>query len=296
MFGIKLHKTLILYFATISLVIFAFPASARMSSTNYEVVSDVIGASEGRSTSDNYDLLSNMGEDGVGRFNSENWGINAGFLQAINSQISITVDPDTVTFDGLISERTASTAVAVNTDAIAGYTLYAFNGGVGYTNTLRHTDGVTYISDLTDWDPTANLGNGNAAVWSGDGFGFTVFANDNSEKNTTWWGAGTSEGDALNQYAGLPATTVTTPVHYWDFEEGTGTTTNDRIGSNNGTLTNMETGDWVDSPHGNQDHQYGLQLDGVDEYIGAGTISSTANGSHMAWIKITGGYAGQQYV
>lgn len=70
--------------------------------------------------------------------------------------------------------------------------------------TLDQTgDATVNITDKTAWDPTANAGDGNAAVYSGTGLGFGVYASS-ATKNTTWWGTGTACHDALNQYAGFP--------------------------------------------------------------------------------------------
>ncbi len=186
------------------------PALARMSSTNYQITSDVIGAAEGKSTSLNYELLTNMGEEGVGIHDSANWTLKSGFLQTINSTITISLDSTTKDLGTIapLSTDTATTTIGVITDAIGGYSLSALYSSAGFSETLRNTDTTTYIPDKTDWDPTANGGNGNAETWSGEGFGFTVYANDNGEKNTTWWGTGTTVTDMNNKYAGFSSSST----------------------------------------------------------------------------------------
>ncbi len=61
-------------------------------------------------------------------------------------------------------------------------------------------------------------------------------------------------------------------VAYWDFEEGTGTTLFDVSGNGvNGTIRNMETGDWVE---GHAPGTMALAFDGVDEFIETGATAS----------------------
>ena len=234
------------------LVVFSVsPVIARMSSTNYEITSDVIGSAEGAATSTNYDLLVNMGEGGIGTFNSANWTMKAGFLQTVNSTISISLDSNSVSFGNLApgGTQTATSEIGVTTDAIGGYTLTAYRSSGGYTQTMRHTNTTTYMSDKTDWDPTAGGGNGNAALWSGDGLGFSVYANDSAEKNTTWWGTGTTESDANNKYAGFPSSSQTI-VTTTDYKSGERTTsvgykltipTNQLSGTYSGDVTYIAT-------------------------------------------------------
>jgi archaellum component FlaG (FlaF/FlaG flagellin family) len=208
----KSFKILSSFILALSSFTFSFSTVfARMSSDNYQIISDVVGSSEGASGSSNYNLLVNMGEEGIGVHNSDNWTLKSGFLQTINSTITISVDQNTINLGSLTpgSSITETTTVGVITDAVGGYTLSANFSSSGHTETLRHTNGTTYISDLTDWDPTSNSGNGNASSWSGSGFGFCVYANNNSEKNTTWWGTGTTESDSNNLYAGFPASMAT---------------------------------------------------------------------------------------
>ncbi|MEI8096875.1 MAG: hypothetical protein WCG73_02075, partial [Candidatus Moraniibacteriota bacterium] len=53
----------------------------------------------------------------------------------------------------------------------------------------------------------ASAGAGNAALWSGTGLGFRVYAST-ATKNDTWWGAGTScdvTNVATDKFAGFPS-------------------------------------------------------------------------------------------
>ena len=78
--------------------------------------------------------------------------------------------------------------------------------------------------------------------------------------------------------AQIPTTGLT---GYWDFEEGSGSTLNDQVGSKDGTLNNMEAGDWVAGVIGT-----GLQFDGVDEYVDLGTHPTEETVySISAWFK-----------
>ncbi|MCR4330073.1 MAG: DUF2341 domain-containing protein [Candidatus Roizmanbacteria bacterium] len=79
------------------------------------------------------------------------------------------------------------------------------------------------------------------------------------------------------------------PVAYYNFDEGTGTTTTyDRSGNgNNGTMNgSMTTSDWVQGKYGKA-----LDFDGTDDYVsGASNLGITGNAQFTmcAWIKWTG--------
>jgi len=78
-----------------------------------------------------------------------------------------------------------------------------------------------------------------------------------------------------------------TPVAQWQLNEGTGTTANDSIGSNHGTLTNGPTwtGDvpqWFRQPIVSAQ---ALSLDGVDDYVSLAGIVVGTTFSYSAWIK-----------
>lgn len=96
---------------------------------------------------------------------------------------------------------TGTTVCTATTNANGGYTLAVKRDDTD-TTMDKTADATVNITDKTVWTP----GTPNAVVWTGDGLGFTVFAST-ATKNNTWWGAGTTVTDALNQYAGFPPTT-----------------------------------------------------------------------------------------
>ncbi|MEA3357775.1 MAG: hypothetical protein U9Q67_05070 [Patescibacteria group bacterium] len=202
-------KTSLTILVILAVVLSLFTVSSKVyasvsSSENYILQEDVFGIAGGESSSANYIVLSNMGEDIIGQCGSANWTMDSGFIKPARIEISVNVDPVDLGPVVYPSSDTATTLATIYSDTI-GYTLNAYFSSGGFTDTMRHTDTVTYMEEKTDWDGDANGGNGNAAVWSGTGFGFTVFANDKSDKDTTWWGTGTTEGDANNKYAGFPS-------------------------------------------------------------------------------------------
>lgn len=178
------------------------------SSENYILQEDVIDVAGGSSSSETYSLLTNMGEDVIGQSSSANWALDSGFIKP--SYIEIIVDSNEVTLGpvGYPDYDTETTQVTVYCTEVA-YTLSTYFLFPDYTDTLLHVDRSTYMEEKTDWDPTAGGGNGNAAVWSGSGFGFTLYSNSQGDKDTTWWGTGTTETDANNKYAGFPSTAQT---------------------------------------------------------------------------------------
>ena len=72
-------------------------------------------------------------------------------------------------------------------------------------------------------------------------------------------------------------------VGYWRFEEGSGDVTGDSSGNgNDGTLHNMEDGDWVEGVHGR-----GLNFDGGNEYVDCGGNYLFSSFSVEMWCKIS---------
>ncbi len=69
-------------------------------------------------------------------------------------------------------------------------------------------------------------------------------------------------------------------VAYWNFEEGSGTTAQDKSGNGNtGILTNGPT--WVDGKVG----EHSIEFDGYDDYVDAGDILIPTSQSIIVWIK-----------
>lgn len=119
--------------------------------------------------------------------------------------ISINVDSPTIIFGPLLPGTviTDTTVTTVTTNYPNGYTLGAHDSVTGANSALRHTDTTTRIADYvgTIAAPT---------VWptpGETGLGICVYIA--TGKNTTQWGGGTTEGDALNKYAGAPQTVTT---------------------------------------------------------------------------------------
>ncbi|MBW2421026.1 MAG: hypothetical protein JRH19_20970, partial [Deltaproteobacteria bacterium] len=73
---------------------------------------------------------------------------------------------------------------------------------------------------------------------------------------------------------------------HWQLDETSGTTADDVLGSNDGTLVNMDPGtDWVDGKLGG-----GLDFDGDDDYVDIGSDSGiddifAGGGTVSAWIN-----------
>lgn len=145
------------------------------------------------------------------------------------------------------TEVTGSSTCTVTTNAAGGYELAVKRDDSDTTLDLT-TDAAVNITDKTAWDPTASTGDGNAASYIGTGLAFSVYGSSAS-KNTTWWGTGTTCGDASNLFAGFP-------VDYANIMEHTSyssssTTTNicytldvpstQQSGTYNGTITYQAT-------------------------------------------------------
>jgi hypothetical protein len=99
------------------------------------------------------------------------------------------------------------------------------------------------------------------------------------------------------QKTAAPLGDETNAVAYYDFNEGTGTTINDRSGTGNtGTLTIGATGSqttttqaWTNGASGRSSGA--MSFDGTDDYVTCGTGSSlnlTSSGTIEVWFKITG--------
>lgn len=145
-----------------------------------------------------------------------------------------------------------TTTCTVTTNDEDGYNL-SVEDDRGSDNALFHetqngtADGQ--IADKTPWDPTANTGDGNAVAWSGQGLGFGVLSST-ADKDTTWWGTGTTCADANQRYAGLPDTSANI-MEYSSYANGsTATTVCYRVdvpatqisGEYNGSVTYTATG------------------------------------------------------
>jgi parallel beta-helix repeat protein len=147
--------------------------------------------------------------------------------------LSLDVDSATISFGGLLpgSVLTSTTVATVSTNYPNGYALAINDNIAGTDSALLHTDLLTRIADYASLiaSPT---------TWSGNGLGICVYIA--TGKNTTQWGAGTTETDLLNKYAGVPENTTT--IH-----SKTGSpTSNDQtsIGYKVQVPNNQKTGDY----------------------------------------------------
>jgi hypothetical protein len=72
-------------FFCLMLFVFLLPVNAlAMSSTNYEINADVVGAAGGLGTSTNYRLTDTAGEPVIGIGQSTNYQLQAGFWYMVN--------------------------------------------------------------------------------------------------------------------------------------------------------------------------------------------------------------------
>jgi hypothetical protein len=138
-------------------------------------------------------------------------------------------DPD-VDFGMLTADTpvVGSSTCSVVTNHEDGYDLFVDRTENADTSVLKHTDGATYIPDLTAWNGA------NAAAWTNattKGLGFRVQSVSGATKNDTWWGASTActvAEDATALYAGVPQEPDTaTPIPIMDHDSylSTATTT-----------------------------------------------------------------------
>ena len=79
----------------------------------------------------------------------------------------------------------------------------------------KTTDNTQNITDRTNWDPQ----NPNATLWQTNdtGLAFTVISST-ANKDTQWWGTGTTKDDPNNKYAGFPQTAQTI-VNYTQYNQ-----------------------------------------------------------------------------
>jgi hypothetical protein len=170
------------------LIIFAFAASEvfAMSSSNYQINADVIGASGALGSSANYQLNDTLGEPVIGIGSSANYELQQGFQYMINTGISLTVDSNTKDLGSVApgSSVQGQSVVEVTTDSWGGYDLL-----ISENHSLLHTDAVTTINDYS-------CAISSPCAWSGYGFGFTVYSGTDVEAK---WGS-----DPNFNYAAIP--------------------------------------------------------------------------------------------
>lgn len=146
-----------------------------MSSTNYKIDADVIGASGELGSSANYKLNDTMGEPVIGIGSSANYQLQQGFQYMINTGISLTVDSNTKDLGSVNpgSSAEGQSTLGVTTDSWGGYDIL-----MSENHAMLHTDAVTTIPDFS-------CAISNPCAWSGNGFGFTVISGTDVEAK---WG------------------------------------------------------------------------------------------------------------
>ena len=210
-----MRKTTILS-SLVLLILFAFfgtNAWAEMSSTNYKIPADIVGGAGGESGSASYLLLQNLGEAFIQRTASANYGVEAGFIQSINTTIVMSIVNAPVDFGSLDpgANITDTVDLRVTTDAWNGYTLginmqQHSNASCSDRYALCQSSGAYYIPNIS-----ATIAS--PAVWSEDGLGFTVSAGTSVEAK---WNSGSN-------YAAVPSTKTTfhTKADYYAPASGT---------------------------------------------------------------------------
>lgn len=178
-----------------------------MSSANYKILLDVIGSFGGEANSLNYILQQNLGEPFIQKTASASYGVEAGFLQAVNTTLTMSIVNAPVSFGSLDPGGSATDSVdlRVTTDAWNGFTLSI--------NMQQHANtGCTDRYALCQSSDTYYIPNISAtiaapAVWSEDGLGFTVSAGTSVEAK---WNSGSN-------YAAVPssATVFHTKTGYY---------------------------------------------------------------------------------
>lgn len=198
-----------------------------MSSTNYKINADVIGAGGGLGSSASYKLFDTAGEPIVSIGSSDNYKAKLGFEYMLDEPPTISILADSNTVDlGNVTPGTpvqGQSTLSVTTNSYGGYDLLASEN-----HALLHTDTVTTIPDYsgTIASPTA---------WSGTGFGFTLTSGTNVESK---WGSSPNYN-----YAGFPL--ADTVIHE---KTGYKTAADDTvIGYNLNVASTQKSGDYTNT-------------------------------------------------
>ena len=162
-------------FIIIIVFIFASGEVFAMSSANYKINADVIGASGELGSSTNYKLNDTLGESVIGIGSSANYEVQQGFQYMINTGISLIINSNTADL-GLANPGSlvqGQSTLGVTTDSWGGYDLL-----ISENHSMLHTDAVTTIADYA-------CAINNPCLWSGNGFGFSVISGSDVEAK---WG------------------------------------------------------------------------------------------------------------
>lgn len=162
---------IIIYIFLFSLPGFVFA----MSSTNYKINADVIGASGELGSSASYKITDTFGESVAGIGSSASYSLEQGFQYMINTGISLTVDSNAKNLGSVVpgSAVTGQSTLGVVTDSWGGYDLL-----ISENNAMLHTDAVTTIPDYS-------CAISSPCAWTGNGFGFTIISGSDVEAK---WG------------------------------------------------------------------------------------------------------------
>lgn len=137
---------------------------ARMSSDNFKINADVMGAGGALGGSDNFNLNDTVGEPVIGLSESDNFKAQQGFWYMVGTSLTLSIDSDTVNL-GLVtpgSSGEGQSVLSVTTDAWGGYELY-----ISENHALLHNDATTTLPDIA-------CSIASPCLWSGYGLGFTV--------------------------------------------------------------------------------------------------------------------------
>lgn len=151
-----------------------FLASMGPEESTYIIPADVIGAGGGESRSTNYVLQHNIGEPFTYRSAGATYGVQEGFLQSVNTTLTLSIVNGPIGFGSLNPGGTNTDAidVRITTDAWNGYTLGTYmvqhsNASCTDRYALCQSTGTAYVPNIS-----ATIAS--PAVWSDDGLGFTI--------------------------------------------------------------------------------------------------------------------------
>ena len=187
---------------TFILLLTPTPLTAERSSTNYKIPVDVVGGTGGEANSLNYILEQNFGKTFIQRSAGASYGTVAGFFQAVNSSLSLSIIDLPLAF-GVMEpgdDNSKTIDLRITTDAWNGYTLGVKmlqheNVSCGDRYALCQDSGSHYI-------PNISATTESPAPWSESGLGFTISAGTGVDPK---WNSG-------DNYASIPSSETTIHV------------------------------------------------------------------------------------
>jgi hypothetical protein len=180
--------------------IVSFEQAFAMSSTNYEIPSDVIGSSGAPSESATYELNDTLGEMATGPSSSSTYDLKAGFWQTAEGYvIAINCDSflnmEAISGTGRSDPDMSSNFATCNifTDDNSGYNLYwkasAATMASGGDSIAAYTPAVSEIAEL--WSVASS-----ASEWGGH------LGSGSDTVNTTFWGS--ADSYAAGKWLNIP--------------------------------------------------------------------------------------------